>query len=165
MICKTAGISKPSLYREFQNEDHLMCAALDRYLEQIIPELFQILTQNIALSEIIQQLIAYMCDEPKFEQGCLFQKLYYVQIDLEPQTLARVQKVRLNAIESYDTCLRSHLSQDSYSNQLNIRYKALYLFEQVLWAVNLRSLGMSNHQVRQLLTLALSSFLPRHIRE
>ena len=165
MICKTAGISKPSLYREFKNEDSLMCAALERYIAQIIPEIFQILTQKISLSEIIQQLIDYICDEPKFEKGCLFQKLYYGQNDLGPLTLARVRKIRLNAIESYETCLRAHLGQDTCSHQLNIKYKALYLFEQVLWAVNLRSLGMSNHQVKQLLTLALSSFLPSHIRE
>lgn len=165
MICKTAGISKPSLYREFKNEDDLMCAALDRYLELIIPDFFQILTQKITLANILKQLISYICDQPKFEHGCLFQKLYYGQQDLGPQTLARIQISQTKALERYETCLKTHLSQHSHSNQLDIKLKAHYLAEQVFWAVNLRSLGTSSDEVRRLLTLALSSLLPSHLQE
>ena len=165
MICKTMGISKPSLYREFKNEDDLMCAALDRYSEQIIPDLFKILTQDSSLVDILNQLIGYICDQPKFEHGCLFQKLYYSQHDLGPQTLARVQKLRAKAQESFESCLKSHLSQDSQSDRLGVKLKAHYLAEQLMWAVNLRSLGMSGGQVRQLLTLALSSLLPSYIQD
>ena len=115
--------------------------------------------------DILNQLISYICDQPKFEHGCLLQKLYYGQHDLGPQTLARVQTLRAKAQESYEICLKAHLSQESQSDQLGIKLKAHYLVEQVMWAVNLRSLGMSGDQVRQLLTLALSSILPSHIKD
>jgi AcrR family transcriptional regulator len=42
-ICQMAGISKPSLYREFGSEDGLTRAVLDRYAEQVLSEMFAIL--------------------------------------------------------------------------------------------------------------------------
>jgi AcrR family transcriptional regulator len=42
-ICQMAGISKPSLYREFGSEDGLSRAVLDRYAEQVLSEMFVIL--------------------------------------------------------------------------------------------------------------------------
>jgi AcrR family transcriptional regulator len=42
-ICQMAGISKPSLYREFGSEDGLSRAVLDRYAEQVLSEVFVIL--------------------------------------------------------------------------------------------------------------------------
>jgi AcrR family transcriptional regulator len=42
-ICQMAGISKPSLYREFGSEDGLTRAVLDSYAERVLSDVFAIL--------------------------------------------------------------------------------------------------------------------------
>lgn len=42
-ICRLAGVSKPSLYRELGSEDGLTRATLDHYAEQVLSDVFAIL--------------------------------------------------------------------------------------------------------------------------
>ncbi|MGX9355878.1 TetR/AcrR family transcriptional regulator [Roseobacteraceae bacterium S113] len=42
-IRQMAGVSKPSLYREFDGEDGLSRAVLDSYAEKVLSEIFAIL--------------------------------------------------------------------------------------------------------------------------
>jgi AcrR family transcriptional regulator len=63
-ICQMAGISKPSLYREFGSEDGLSRAVLDRYAEQVLSEMFVILHGGMGLRETLDALIDFASDDP-----------------------------------------------------------------------------------------------------
>ncbi|HKK37222.1 MAG TPA: TetR/AcrR family transcriptional regulator, partial [Paracoccaceae bacterium] len=58
-ICRMAGISKPSLYREFGSEDGLTRAALDAYAERVLADVFAILQGGTALHETLDALIDF----------------------------------------------------------------------------------------------------------
>src|SRR6056297_4330946 len=64
-ICQMAGISKPSLYREFGSEDGLSRAALDRYAEQVLSEMFVLLHSGTGLRETLAALIDFASDDPR----------------------------------------------------------------------------------------------------
>src|SRR6056297_3874270 len=64
-ICQMAGISKPSLYREFGSEDGLMRAALDTYAERVLAEMFTILQADRGLRETFDALIDFAASDPR----------------------------------------------------------------------------------------------------
>ncbi|MGJ3264304.1 MAG: TetR/AcrR family transcriptional regulator, partial [Salinarimonas sp.] len=74
-ICQMAGISKPSLYREFGSEDGLKRAALDTYAERVLADIFAILHGGEGLRETLDALIAFASADPRMETGCLFYKM------------------------------------------------------------------------------------------
>ena len=160
MICKSAGIAKPSVYREFGSEDELMCAALSRYSEQVFPALFQILNQEAALSKIFRELITFICDKPEFEQGCFYVKLCHSKHSLGPKTLEQVEALKTKAQEKYEACLKMNESHDFSADHFPLKVRAHYLAEQIAWAVNQRSLGTNKNKIKQMFTLALSSLAP-----
>jgi AcrR family transcriptional regulator len=85
-ICQMAGISKPSLYREFGSEDGLSRAVLDRYAEQVLSEMFVILQSGQGLRETLDALIDFASDDPRMETGCLFYKMRAGKHRLGPET-------------------------------------------------------------------------------
>ena len=58
-----AGISKPSLYREFGSEDGLTCAVFDRYAAQILSDMLEILHSAKGLRETHDVLIDSAVDD------------------------------------------------------------------------------------------------------
>ena len=75
-ICKNSGISKPSLYNEFGNEDELQAAALHNYHEKILSQLFKIFDETIPFNHSLKKLIDFNSDTflTKFRVLSLFQK-------------------------------------------------------------------------------------------
>jgi len=71
-ITQMAGISKPSLYREFGSEDGLKLAVLDRYADQVLSDMFVIQNAGQGLRETLDALIDFASDDPRMITGCLF---------------------------------------------------------------------------------------------
>lgn len=67
-ITRMAGISKPSLYREFGSEDGLKLAVLDRYAEQVLSDMFVLLHGAMGLRETLDTLVGFASDGPTFRQ-------------------------------------------------------------------------------------------------
>ena len=105
-ICQMAGISKPSLYRAFGNEDGLTLAALDRYAERVLGDLFAILQRNQPLDTTLGALIDFAVDDPRLETGCLFYKMRAGKHRLGPKTRARVDEIDATAIQGFEAYLK-----------------------------------------------------------
>ena len=60
-ICQMAGVSKPSLYREFGSEDGLSRAVLDTYAERVLSDIFVILGAGQGLRPTLAALIRKTC--------------------------------------------------------------------------------------------------------
>ena len=155
-ICQLAGVSKPSLYREFGSEDGLKRAALDRYAEEVLSDLFAILQRGGGLEETIDALIDFASDDPRMETGCLFYKMRAGKHRLGPRTRARVDEIDLAARIAYAAFLRARDEAGELREGLSVEAAAAYLGEQIGLAITQRASGEAPTRVREMLQLGLS---------
>jgi len=157
-ICRLAGVSKPSLYREFGSEDGLARAILDRYAEQVLSDVFAILRGGGGLRATLDALIDFACDDPRMETGCLFIKMRSGKHRLGPETRARVDELDAGARGAYETFLQGCRDAGEWPAGRSVRAGARYLSEQIALATTQRASGEDVGDVREMLTLALSVF-------
>ncbi|MEZ5751954.1 MAG: TetR/AcrR family transcriptional regulator [Paracoccaceae bacterium] len=157
-ICQMAGISKPSLYREFGSEDGLTRAALDRYADQVLAEMFVILHGGKGLHATLAALIDFASDDPRMETGCLFYKMRAGKHRLGPDTRARVEEMDAVAQAAYAAFLQTARDAGEWPGGLSIEVGTKYLGEQVALAITMRASGEEPARIREMLTLALSVF-------
>ena len=157
-ICRMAGISKPSLYREFGSEDGLTRAALDAYAERVLADVFAILQGGTALHETLDALIDFAVADPRMETGCLFYKMRAGRHRLGPETRARVEEIDAMAQAAYAAFLQSRRDAGDWPDGLSVEAAAPYLSEQVALAITQRASGGDPARIRDMLRLALSVF-------
>ncbi|HKL68872.1 TetR/AcrR family transcriptional regulator [Salibaculum sp.] len=157
-ICQMAGISKPSLYREFGSEDGLSRAVLDRYAEQVLSEMFVVLHGGTGLRETLAALIDFASDDPRMETGCLFYKMRAGKHRLGPETRARVEEIDAAAQAAYVAFLQSCRDAGDWPVGLSVEAGAKYLGEQIALAITQRASGEDKARIREMMTLALSVF-------
>ncbi|MEL6617946.1 MAG: TetR/AcrR family transcriptional regulator [Pseudomonadota bacterium] len=157
-ICKLAGVSKPSLYREFGNEDGLTRAALDSYAQRVLADVFAILRSGQGMSATLDALIDFAAADPRMETGCLFYKMRAGKHRLGPETRALIEELDANAQAAYEAFLTACRDSGDWSAELSVEAGAKYLGEQIALAVTQRASGENPARVREMLTLALSVF-------
>ncbi len=157
-ICKMAGVSKPSLYREFGSEDGLTRAALDLYAERVLSEIFAILQSGMDLHGTFGALVDFAAADPRMETGCLFYKMRAGKHRLGTETRARVEEIDAGAQSAYREFLQSRLDAGDWTGELSVDAGATYLGEQVALAITQRASGEDTARIRQLLEMALSVF-------
>lgn len=158
-ICQLAGVSKPSLYREFGNEDGLTRAALDLYAARVLADVFVILGARQGLREMLDALVVFACGDPRMETGCLFYKMRAGKHRLGPETRARVEEIDAAALAAYGQALRKCREAGEWRGDLSVEAGARYLGEQVALAITQRASGEDPAQIRETMDLALSVFL------
>ena len=161
-ICQLAGVSKPSLYREFGSEDGLKRAALDRYAEQVLSDLFAILQGGGGLEQTIDALIDFASADPRMETGCLFYKMRAGKHRLGPRTRARVDEIYMAARAAYVVFLQARRDAGELRDELSVEAAAAYLGEQIGLAITQRASGETPTHVREMLKLALSVLSHSH---
>jgi TetR/AcrR family transcriptional regulator, copper-responsive repressor len=157
-ITQMAGISKPSLYREFGSEDGLKFAVLDRYAAQVLSDMFVILHSGKGLRETLDALIDFASDDPRMDTGCLFYKMRAGKHRLGPLTRARVEEIDTAGQAAYAAFLQSALDAGEAIGGLPVAAGARYLGEQVALAITQRASGEDKARIREMLKLALSVF-------
>lgn len=161
-ICQAADVSKPSLYREFGSEDGLMRAALDRYAERVLSDVFAILQYGCGLQDTLAALIDFAAADPRMETGCLFNKMRASKHRLGPETRARVEEIASAAQAAYTIFLQSCRDAGDWPDGLSVEPAAKYLGEQITLATTQRASGEDPAVVREMLELALSVFSRNH---
>ena len=157
-ICQMAGVSKPSLYREFGSEDGLTRAVLDTYAEQVLADVFAILHSGQVLQPTLQALIEFASADPRMETGCLFYKMRAGKHRLGPKTRARVEEIDAAAQAAYAAFLQAARDAGDWPDGLSVEAGAKYLGEQLALAITQRASGEDPARIREILTLALSVF-------
>lgn len=158
-ICQMAGVSKPSLYRVFGSEDGLTRAALDRYAERVLSDIFAILQDGKGLRDTLDALVEFACADPRMETGCLFYKMRAGRHRLGPETRARVDEIDAAAQAAYAAFLQSCRKDGNRTGGLSVEAGAKYLSEQIALAITQRASGEDPTRIREMLGLALSVFL------
>lgn len=157
-ICQMAGISKPSLYREFGSEDGLKRAVLDSYAEQVLSDVFGIVNSGNGLQDTLAGLVDFAAADPRMDTGCLFYKMRAGKHRLAPTTLARVEDIDATARSAYVALLQAARDTGELPDTLSVEAGATYLGEQLALAITQRASGEDPARIREMMTLALSVF-------
>ncbi len=160
-ICQMAGISKPSLYREFASEDGLKRAVLDSYAERVLSDVFTIVNGGHGLQGTLAALVDFAAADRRMETGCLFYKMRAGKHRLGPTTLARVEEIDAAAQSAYAAFLQAARDAGELPDALSVEAGATYLGEQLALAITQRASGEDPARIREMLTLALSVFTRR----
>jgi len=157
-ICQMAGISKPSLYREFGSEDGLTLAALESYAARVLSDVFAILQAGKPLRDTLDALIAFASGDPRMETGCMFYKMRAGKHRLGPDTRARVEEIDAQAQAAYVAFLHSRRAAGDWPDGVSVEAGARYLGEQFALAITQRASGEDPARIRETMALALSVF-------
>lgn len=155
-VCQRAGVSKPSLYREFGSEDGLTMAALDHYAGILQSQLRGLLSSERSFADKLEAIISFASEDPRNEHGCLFVKMRAARLDLGPKTQAKVAEIEAAAVELYAHFFRESRARGEWPGNLSPDFAAQYLHAQIGLAVSQRALGAKPATVRPLLECALS---------
>lgn len=157
-ICQMAGISKPSLYRSFGSEDGLTCAALDRYADLVLSDIFAILENGVDLPSTLAALIDFAVADPRMETGCLFYKMRAGKHRLGPTTRARIDDIDAAATAGFAGFLQARRDAGEWSSPVSTEEGAQYLGEQIALAFTQRATGVDQSRIRKMLGLAFLVF-------
>jgi TetR/AcrR family transcriptional regulator, copper-responsive repressor len=155
-ICQLAGVSKPSLYREFGNEDGLVSAALQGYGAEVNGQLGSLLDGELRFAAKIEALLQFASEASRSEHGCLFFKMRAARLDLGPKTKATLIEIEAAMQGILRDFFRTNLANGQWSGDIAADLAAEYLFVQMALAASLRALGTDPAKVKQLMGLALS---------
>lgn len=158
-ICRRAGISKPTLYREFGGEDGLMAAALDQYREKMALPVLALLATDRPFAEVLAEIIqAYTADRGT-PAGCLFTKMRSSPSRLGPVTTARVETVRSELYEAYAAWYERARSRDEVNVTVPRELAAHHLDTQLTTVLIQMAAGQAPELVRAQAQLAFAGLL------
>jgi len=152
-ICKRAGVSKPSVYREFGNEDGLTCAALERYAQSVLANLMAITASDDGFASKISQLAFSFVEDKLHEDGCLFVKMRAAKEQMGPKTQDLITQLDQMALEAFAKLLAEGRASGEWTGRIPIELGARYLHAQIGLALDQRARG---EDPKDILALALS---------
>ncbi|MEM9047080.1 MAG: TetR/AcrR family transcriptional regulator [Pseudomonadota bacterium] len=164
-ICEMAGASKPALYRAFGSEDGLMRAALDRYADRVLSDVFDLLAQAAPLKTTLAALVRFAGTDPKMETGCVFYKMRAGKHRLGPQTRSRVEEIDAAAVQGFEAYLDARREDGDEVADLPTALAARYLVEQIGLALTQRASGVDPVAVQTTLALAFSVLAPARMSD
>ncbi len=159
-ICSLAGVSKPSLYREFKNEDGLMAASLERYTDQVLSHVLGLLRQDRDFQQVLDSLVDYALRQPteSAPAGCLFAKMRLDKAILGPRTNQVIETLRESAISAFAKWLAKAKDQEGVVMPASIAVSAAYLDDQLTHLANRMSNGENVDALRGQAKIAFSVF-------
>jgi TetR/AcrR family transcriptional regulator, copper-responsive repressor len=156
-ICVLAGVSKPSLYRDFGSEDGLTVAVLHHYSSKVLVQLGDILMADASYTSKVDKLIQFASKDPLMENGCLFIKMRAGRSRFGVQTQAKIDQIETQALSLYIRFFKDSYERKEWSAKVSPELAGRYLMEQLGLAISQRAEGKNKETVRELLTLSLSA--------
>jgi AcrR family transcriptional regulator len=156
-ICALAGVSKPSLYREFGSEDGLSAAVLERYGQTVLAPLQALLSSPQAYSAKLDALTSFASNDPQMDAGCLFVKMRATRSRFGPQTQALLTAMEAKLQKHYEWFFTEATERGEWRGGIATDLAASYLQEQLGMAVSQRAAGKNPDAVRAFLELAMSA--------
>ena len=155
-ICQRAGVSKPSVYREFGNDDGLTCAALENYAQCVLAQVLGIIGGAGSFTNKVTEIARLAAEDVAHERGCLFVKMRAVKPQLGDQTQALIAEMESMAINAYTDLLAQGHASGEWTGTTPIALGAQYLHAQIGLALDHRARG---EDPKAVLALALSVLL------
>lgn len=155
-VCALAGVSKPSLYRDFGSEDGLTAAVLERYGQTVLVSIDALLASPPTYGTKLDALISFASDDPLMEAGCLFVKMRDTRSRFGPRTRALLAAMEAHVQTRYARFFADAAGRGEWRGDIATDLVASYLQEQMAMAVGQRAAGKSPKTVRAMLELAIT---------
>lgn len=152
-ICYRAGVSKPSVYREFGNDDGLAASALETYAATVLSEMQAIVVGRDTFAEKIRKLVYLSAVGTLHKNGCLFIKMRSVKAQMGPKTQAVIDQIETHTSDAFAGLLAEARASGEWSSNIPTDLAADYLKAQIGLALDHRARGVNPKPV---LDMALS---------
>lgn len=153
-VCLRAEISKPALYREFENEDGLMNAVLAHYREAVVVPLLTFIQSERPFAEVLDELIVGMTSERETPVGCLFTQMRLSLPRLGPVTREGVRALERERRDAFEAWYRHAVDKAEVAPGLASGLAAGYLDTQFTSVLIHMKAGASPDDVRAQARLA-----------
>lgn len=158
-ICTHAGVSKPSLYREFGNEDGLKEAALAIYLISALGPIFDLLKPGKTFAQGLNDLIAYLLQDRTvlgLPSGCLHFDMCQYGSQLGERTVGTAEFHRQKTLDQYESWIKRAKANGEFKANMPTKTAALYVDAQIGAAMKLQKQDVQNDVIETCLRAALS---------
>lgn len=156
-VCARAGVSKPSVYREFGNDDGLAAAVLEVYAETVLGQMLGIVQSDEDLATKLSKIVSLAAADPLHDHGCLFVKMRAARDQLGPKTQAVIGQIDGMALEAFTKLFAQARTEGGWTSSLPADLAAAYTHAQIGLALDYRARG---EDPRAILDLALSVLQP-----
>ncbi len=153
-VCRRTGISKPALYREFDDEDGLMDAALQLYRSHMVGPLLAAMEEQRPLAEMLFGAVDRLTAQREAPAGCLFTKMRLARQWLGPRTRVRVEEVERQLLEGFEARVRRAQAAGELDPDQDARVVARYLDTQFATVLVQMAAGVPADLVRAQASLA-----------
>jgi AcrR family transcriptional regulator len=164
-VCRRAEVSKPSLYREFGNEDGLMKAVLVAYQKQVLAPVYQMIAADAPFRETLDSLVSivtrssdapFVSEDQEMPNGCLFVKMRESYRHLGEETRAEIDHAKEEALTVYEDWVDRAKIKGEFTGEMSSQFAAIYIDAQLSNALSLLARGEPNDGVKKILTVAFS---------
>jgi AcrR family transcriptional regulator len=157
-LCERACVAKPSIYREFGNEDGLMSAALEKYRELMTRNLNDLLLGPLTFDKKLKSLTQFISEDPQYQYGCFFGKIRAARLDKRPKTKTKVREMENEILDVYKNFFKQSRKNHEWESELSDTNAAKFLKAQIELAGWQRSIGVKSSEVKSVLELAVTIF-------
>ncbi|MBV0911657.1 TetR/AcrR family transcriptional regulator [Anianabacter salinae] len=154
-ICQKAEVSKPSVYREFGNEDGLTCAVLETYTEVVLAKMQAVLDGPGSFAWKIDEVARLAAEDALHTHGCLWVKMRAVKPQLGERTQGLVDLIQEATLAAFTRVLTEAQASGEWQGGIAVPLAAQYLHAQIGLALDMRGRG---EDPRDVLAMALSVF-------
>ena len=159
-VCRRAGVSKPSVYREFGGEDGLMLAAIEHYRNLATIPLMSLLASDAPFLEVLRQLMTFTTEISDRSAGCLLTAMRYAPGRLGPATLTRVKMIEKDLLDAYEAWYQRAISRGEADPNIPPKLAACYVDMQMGAVLLQMPIASSPPRLLQQMQLALRSLVP-----
>lgn len=131
-VCRRVNVSKPGIYREFGGEDGLLAAVIDRYRDQVVLPLLDLLASDLPFDEVLQALLAALATKRDGPMGCLIAEARLGRHLLGPLASARLDAVSEEMLSAYEARFKRAVADGQANGELEPGFAASYLDAQLV---------------------------------
>lgn len=158
-ICKRCEISKPSLYREFGNEDGLMAAVHIAYQKKVFDPILKTINDEASFREVLDKLIEFAVagyDDKNVPNGCLVVKMLESRSRVGQETQKQIDSTRQRVLTTYEDWVERSKQKGEFCADMSSQYAAVYIEAQLSYASSQIARGEKRSNLKNILITALS---------
>jgi AcrR family transcriptional regulator len=130
-MCRRVNVSKPGIYREFGGEDGLLAAVVDRYRDQVVLPLLDLLASDLRFDEVLQTVLTAQAAKRDGPMGCLIAEARLGRHLLGPLAAERLDAVSKEMLSAYEARYRRAVADGQANGELEPTFAASYLDAQL----------------------------------
>ena len=137
-----------------------MLATVEHYRDIATVPLMSLLASDMPFRDVLVQLMTFATDNGDRPAGCLLTAMRYSPNRLGPATLAKVESITNELLDSYEALYLRAISRGEADPSVPAKLAARYLDMQLTAALLQITLAVNPRLLRKQMGLALKSILP-----